>query len=78
MKSTYTDYFLISCTTLRQDESHRNAFHHHLNPKGSSPRRTSREEDVPFPDVTIHATYGGTCGYSPAFLSSATCSNTMC
>ena len=65
-------------TTLLQDGSHRNAFHHHLNPKDSSPRRTLREEDVSFPDVITHAPCGETFGYSPAFLFSATCSNTMC
>ncbi len=60
------------------DGIQRKLFHHHLNPKYSSPRRTLREEDVSFPDVITHAPYGGTCGYSPAFLSFATCSNTMC
>ena len=28
--------------------------------------------------LTTHAPCGGTCGYWPAFLSSATCSSTMC
>ena len=70
--------FLINITVcsyllyiIRRNEQETSDFN--LSPKGSSPRRTSREEDDAFPDATIHAPYGGTCGYSPAFLSSATC-----
>ena len=64
-------------TTLPQDGSPKSVSHHHLNPKDSSPRRTLREEDGHYPDVITLSSYDDTCGYLPAFLSSATCSSTM-
>ena len=65
-------------TILHLDGIRRRLFLLHLNPKSASPRRTLREEDDLFPDVITHVLCGETCGYLPAFLSFATCSNTMC